>query len=361
MRCLAAAGVCIALLSAPLPAAAGNASGSSGQSWARAEIKLVTTRGLFAGPAATFRPADPLTAGALAGAVAGLTGNPVDPPADPAEPVSIVGLDAALVGVLGLDGAAHEFGAGVRAAGLDPPGRFGTEAVARLIGLRFDHPAAHDGLELQPQQTATRAEAAFSVARTLALLSPPASPSRYFGANPNGAVGLVQGWADSFSLPQLGDWQRQVLQTAVSLIGYPYVWGGEDEKVTAGFDCSGFVWRVYKLASYPGAPTLGSTILGRTAAQMAAEVPKRERIGLHALDPGDVLFFGDGPKSKPADIGHTSIYLGNGWVIQSSGQGVSLSPLGSWYTSTFAWARRPLVEAGLEAPVGPNIAAAPRA
>ena len=42
------------------------------------------------------------------------------------------------------------------------------------------------------------------------------------------------------------------------------------------------------------------------------------------------------------------IYLGNGWFIQSSDQGVALAPLTSdWYGPRFAWARRPLAEAGL--------------
>jgi cell wall-associated NlpC family hydrolase len=62
-----------------------------------------------------------------------------------------------------------------------------------------------------------------------------------------------------------------------------------------------------------------------------------------------VLFFGAaGPRSKPAQINHMGIYLGSGWFIQSSDQGVALSPLtSSWYSSRFAWARRPLAEAGL--------------
>ena len=41
--------------------------------------------------------------------------------------------------------------------------RFGAEVVARLLGLRYNHPAANDGRELRPQDAATRAEAAYSV------------------------------------------------------------------------------------------------------------------------------------------------------------------------------------------------------
>jgi cell wall-associated NlpC family hydrolase len=59
------------------------------------------------------------------------------------------------------------------------------------------------------------------------------------------------------------------------------------------------------------------------------------------------MFFGRGPRSKPAQIDHAAIYLGNGWLVQSSGYGVALAPFDGWYRSSFAWARRPLAEAGL--------------
>jgi cell wall-associated NlpC family hydrolase len=94
---------------------------------------------------------------------------------------------------------------------------------------------------------------------------------------------------------------------------------------------------------------LKSTIRGRTTYVMSGEVGRSKRIAIDALEPGDVLFFGSkGTRSKPADINHTAIYLGDGWLIQSSGYGVAVAPLEGWYTTRFAWARRPLAEAGLE-------------
>ena len=92
--------------------------------------------------------------------------------------------------------------------------------------------------------------------------------------------------ADSFSLPTYGDWPKRVLRRAVHFIGYPYVWGGmsENQQVTfgvtsrGGFDCSGFVWRVYKLQPYPNGGSLSSAIQGRTTYQMSGEVPKSKRI-----------------------------------------------------------------------------------
>jgi hypothetical protein len=45
--------------------------------------------------------------------------------------------------------------------------RFGSEVVARLLGLRKNHEARNDALELLPNDTSTRAEAAFSAAQIL--------------------------------------------------------------------------------------------------------------------------------------------------------------------------------------------------
>ena len=260
----------------------------------------------------------------------------------PAAAVSVKRLDAALVGYLGLGGAARKIQATLVQSGLQPPANTGTEAVARMLGLRTNHPASQDSLELLPQQAATRAEAAYSFAQLLTL-------------DP-GAVEAVQQAADAFTLPALSPWQQQILTTAVHYVGYPYVWGGTSPTAqtlfgvhsAGGFDCSGFVWRVYKLTPYPDEGTLAGVLRGRTTYQMSGEVPRSDRITAAKLQPGDVMFFGaNGPKSSPNVVDHTALYLGNGWFIQSSGQGVTLLPFDGWYTHSFAWGRRPLREAGL--------------
>jgi cell wall-associated NlpC family hydrolase len=326
-------------LSLVLPAVA---AGAAKTSWAQPQIKLVTSRGLMGGDAATFKPDSPLTQGALAELTADLTDQEVSAAAVPTALVTMAGLDSSLVKALGLRDAAAAFAVGARTAGLAPPSRFGTEVVARLLGLRTNHPAGQDSLELLPLDSATRAEAAYSAARILG-----------FGGSETEAV--TEG-ATTFVLPELTAWQRQILRTAVSLIGYPYVWGGTSEKpqtplgvqTPGGFDCSGFVWRVYKLQKYAGAPQLRDVLRGRTTMQMSAEVPKTSRIALEGLEPADLLFFGSrGPKSTPAQISHTGIYLGDGWFIHSSGYGVAVAKLDGWYASSFAWARSPLIEAGL--------------
>ena len=82
---------------------------------------------------------------------------------------------------------------------------------------------------------------------------------------------------------------------------------------------------------------------------MSVEVPRSKRISFAKLQPADVIFFGDhGSHSSGSEIIHTGIYVGNGWFIHSSDEGVALAQLTGWYRSEFAWGRRPLREAGLE-------------
>src|SRR5689334_1995725 len=138
-------------------------------SWAQREIRVVTLRGLMGGRAASFQPDAPLTQAALTDLVAGLTQRPAAAAADPTAPVTMAKLDASLVAALGLRADAASFATAAKTAGLAPPGRFGTEVVARLLGLRTNHPAGQDALELLPNDSATRAEAAFSAAQILGL------------------------------------------------------------------------------------------------------------------------------------------------------------------------------------------------
>ena len=323
---------------AALAIAPGAAPSAASRSWAQPQIRIVVARGLMARSAGSFRPNDPLTQGELADLVAGLT----EQPPNPSAPVTLAQLDAKLVRTLELGDEAALFQDVAASAGLRPPGRFGTEVVARLLGLRTNHPAGQDELEVLPNDPVPRAEVAYSVAQILRL-------SEWQTTS-------VQEAASSFQLPAFTPWQRRVLANATGLIGYPYVWGGEFERpdspfgaqAQGGFDCSGFAWRVYKVQSYPGAPQLQTILRGRTAADMAGEVPRRQRIKPARLAPADLVFFGPGgPRARPAQIDHMGLYLGNGWLIHSSRYGVALAQLDGWYEDRLAWGRRPLAEAGL--------------
>ena len=311
-------------------------------SWAQPEIRVVVREGVMGPSIAAFRPQSPLTRRALARAMSAVTGVERTT-AQPDRIVRMWELDRALVRAAGLFDSARHVLVEARAAGLRPPARAGTEVVARLLGLRYNHPAANDGLELRPQDRATRAEAAYSFARLLRLNS--------------WTIPSARERTDALDLPELTGWQRRIVARAVSLVGLPYVWGGTSERtqtlfgVTSrgGFDCSGFAWRIYRLESYPGAPQLRTVLRGRTASAMAGEVPVSARIKRRAgLRPGDLIFFSErGTNARPADVSHMGIYAGGGWFVHSSSQGTTMTTLSGWYADRFAWGRRPLREAGL--------------
>ena len=246
-------------------------------------------------------------------------------------PVSVVTFDKMLVQQLGLSDVASHVQATASGAGLAPPSYFGTEVVARFLGLRYNHPAGTDQLELFPSDGITRAEAAWSLAQIAAFGSWNVSYAR------DSLIG--------FELPAMTSGQRQALTIAVSRIGYPYVWGGTTDDTSdglahGGFDCSGFVWRVFKVSGLPW----GRAIRGRTAAQQAGEIPRGQRLHANQLRPGDLLFFGSAKfnsTATEANVIHEGIYLGDNWVIHSSDQGVYVLPLqGSWLGDQFAWGRR---------------------
>jgi cell wall-associated NlpC family hydrolase len=347
MRVLAA--LAVAACAATLAFAPAAHSQTPKRSWAQPQIEQVLAAGLFPDRVRTFRPEQPLTRRDLAGAFPALalqlgrTKGYRYALRSPEQPVTIRELNAALVGFVGLGEAARTITAQLRTAGLAPKAGAGTETVARLLGLRYNHPDGSDALELGPNDTATRAEAAYSLARVLQISATEAS--------------AIQQQAATFMLPELTDWQRQILRRAVSFIGYPYVWGGTSEfpqqplgkPTPGGFDCSGFIWRVFKLEPFAGASALATVLRGRSTYELAGEIGLSMRVRkLESLQPADVIFQGDGGlRSLPSQVGHAGIYLGGGWFAHSSRNGTTLHPLDGWYRERFAWARRPLREAGL--------------
>jgi cell wall-associated NlpC family hydrolase len=321
--------------------ALGLAAQAGAASWAQPQIRVVVERGLMGPSVSAFRPDRPLTRRQLGMALAAYTGE-AQVVVDPERPVVMWELQRALVRAAGLHESAALVRAKARAAGLEPRPYFGAEVVARLLQLRFNHPAARDFRELRPRDVATRAEAAYSFARLLGT-------SEWSKQSAAAA-------ADRLAFPSFTDWQRRVLRRATQFVGYPYVWGGTSEStqtlfgVTSrgGFDCSGFVWRIYKTRPFSGAPQLQAVLRGRTTYQMSGEFPRAARIRRTGLRPGDLVFFGArGPDSRPSEVTHMGIYVGHGWFVHSSSQGTTLTTLSGWYADRFAWGRRPLREAGL--------------
>lgn len=328
------------LLTSFLAVATSGATAAAPGSWAAPQIQAVVDAGLMAPSAAEFRPDEPLTAGELA-IVLSTLGVPVSI-SDPNRSVTLRELDAQLVTATGLRAYARDLRLDALYAGLAPKPWLGTETVARMLGLRVNHLKTQEELELQLFAPATRAETAYSVARVLSLTDFELESARQS--------------LEAFSFPGLTSWQQVVLRRALRFVGSPYVFAGTSERpqqlfgrvLPGGFDCSGFTWRVYKLEPFAGAPGLTEVLKGRTTYDMSGEVTRSARIPRESLQPGDLVFFGArGKVSKPAEVGHMGIYVGNGWMAHSSDRGTTLVPMTDWYETRFAWGRRPLAEAGL--------------
>jgi len=319
---------------APLAAAAA-ARKVTAANWDASEQHLVVSDGVMGEEGGGFGGAAPLTAAAESTALAAIAAREGTAPIvfETDVPLTLVRFDALLVDQLGLGETAEHVQQTAAAAGLDPPAYFGGEVVARDLGLRYNHPAGEAALEEYPWNLITRAEAAHSFAVVLG----------FGGWETTAAREAFAG----FTLPAYTPSQLEALRIAVSKIGMPYVWGGTTDNTAdglahGGYDCSGFAWRVFKVSGLPW----GRKILGRTAAQQAGEIPKSERIHLQDVQPGDLLFFGTAhfhSKATESNVIHEAIALSNEWAIQSSGQGVYVSPLTSgWLAQSFTWARRVL-------------------
>ena len=97
----------------------------------------------------------------------------------------------------------------------------------------------------------------------------------------------------------------QIIQTAKSLIGTPYAWGGTDPN--QGFDCSGYVRYVFAQNGY--------SLPRSTVEQTQVGQP----INRNGLAPGDIVIFrlpGGGQRGL-----HTGIYIGDGVFIHSPRRG----------------------------------------
>lgn len=92
---------------------------------------------------------------------------------------------------------------------------------------------------------------------------------------------------------------NELVENAKELLGVRYVWGGSTP--SHGLDCSGLLYWIQKKA--------GSNV-GRLTASGYSKLGKRVAIGFQKA--GDFLFFG-----RP--VTHCAIYIGNGYMIESSG------------------------------------------
>ena len=172
------------------------------------------------------------------------------------------------------------------------------------------------------QQAAAAAAAAATVAGAVGGSSSAAAATTA-ADQAGGTTGPVGGSASG------GSAGMAAVQAAVSQLGVPYVFGGEQAGV--GFDCSGLVQWAWSQA--------GVTIPRTTETQW----PALTHVSLDALEPGDLLFYYNLDGDDQVD--HVVMYAGSGpygtdTVIQApfTGSTVSYSPI---FTEGLIGAARP--------------------
>jgi LysM repeat protein len=114
------------------------------------------------------------------------------------------------------------------------------------------------------------------------------------------------GTPTSFSVDKL-------LSEATSHMGTPYVWGGSS---AGGFDCSGFIYYVFKEAGADSVKRLSSE--GYYSRSYYVNNPQ----------PGDLVFFENTYKKG---ISHLGIYVGNNKFIHAGDNGVEITSLDNSY------------------------------
>lgn len=111
---------------------------------------------------------------------------------------------------------------------------------------------------------------------------------------------------------------ENVISSAKSMLGLPYLWGGTSVK---GVDCSGLTKTSFFMNGY---------IIPRDASQQVLHGEKIDILdeqgnfdptkALKNLKPADLLFFAGGKhKSQNARVTHVALYIGNGVFIHSAG------------------------------------------
>ncbi|MBI4505847.1 MAG: LysM peptidoglycan-binding domain-containing protein [Chloroflexi bacterium] len=110
-----------------------------------------------------------------------------------------------------------------------------------------------------------------------------------------------------------------VVAYARQFVGYPYVFGGTTPR---GFDCSGFVWYVFRNMDRP----IPRDLYG----QWQSGAP----VSYANLAPGDIVFFSN---TYMPGLSHNGIYIGGGLFVnaQSESYGVRITSMAEAY-----WAKR---------------------
>jgi len=170
----------------------------------------------------------------------------------------------------------------------------------------------------QDMTVSTSVEAAPKAAAPRPTKTPTPKPAPAKAAMPRPVVTAA---AYSSSLGQ------RVVSIALRYVGYRYRSGGTSP--STGFDCSGFVYFVFKTAGHP----ISRDIFAQYRTGIA--------VSRSSLKPGDRVYF---KNTYRYGLSHASIYIGGGRIVhaQSESTGVTISSMyTSYWSSRYLGARRP--------------------
>ncbi len=180
-------------------------------------------------------------------------------------------------------------------------------ALSRRHGTTPERLAALNGIPT---------EAILQIGQRLKVPAPPSARSAAAGKSASPALA---------ALPSRGaNWAPTLISISKRYLGVRYRWGGTGP---AGFDCSGFLYHVYR--------RMGVELPRTTYAMYKAGAP----VPRSDLRAGDVVFF----QTLRPGPSHAGIYLGNGLFIHSSsGFGrVTITPMSyRYYAPRYLGARR---------------------
>ncbi|HEY5168119.1 MAG TPA: NlpC/P60 family protein [Thermoleophilia bacterium] len=178
------------------------------------------------------------------------------------------------------------------------------QAAAKLVGAAASHKAEVEGLQGKLEQMTAGLKSEIDRLQAQQAAAAKAAADAAAAAQNGGAGGSSSGGGGTVVDPG-GSGNSSVVGIAQRYLGVPYVYGGASP---SGFDCSGLVMYCYA--------QVGVGLSHGATDQQHASTP----VPLNALQPGDLVFFGNASHSY-----HVGIYVGGGSMIHAPHTGAVVS------------------------------------